>query len=51
METVKIKPSHESQGEFVIINKDDFNPEIHELFGDATEAPKVKTTKQTKGAE
>lgn len=42
METIKIKPSHESQGEFVIINKEDFDAGKHELF-DAelvTDAPK-----------
>lgn len=30
--TVKIKPSHESQGEFVIISIDQFNPLEHELI-------------------
>ncbi|MDH0691243.1 hypothetical protein [Acinetobacter pittii] len=30
--TVKIKPSHESQGEFVIISLDQFNPLEHELI-------------------
>lgn len=30
--TVKIKPSHESQGEFVIISVDQFNPSEHELI-------------------
>ncbi|MGC9634240.1 UNVERIFIED_CONTAM: hypothetical protein KWF01_04430 [Acinetobacter pittii] len=30
--TVKIKPSHESQGEFVIISVDQFNPLEHELI-------------------
>ncbi|WP_185230174.1 hypothetical protein [Acinetobacter nosocomialis] len=30
--TVKIKPSHESQGDFVIISVDQFNPLEHELI-------------------
>jgi hypothetical protein len=40
METVKIKPSHESQGDHVVINKADFDPEKHELLvRDADAAP------------
>lgn len=31
MTTVKIKPSHPSQGDFVIIDKKDFDPSKHEL--------------------
>lgn len=30
--TVKIKPSHKSQGEFVIISVEQFNPSEHELI-------------------
>ncbi|MDC5602486.1 hypothetical protein OFM92_06000 [Acinetobacter baumannii] len=30
--TVKIKPSHESQGDFVIISVDQFKPSEHELI-------------------
>lgn len=30
--TVKIKPSHKSQGEFVIISLEQFNPSVHELI-------------------
>lgn len=32
MTTIKIKPSHPSQGEFVIIEKADFDPSKHELL-------------------
>lgn len=32
METVKVKSWDESQGEFVLINAGDFNPDIHQLF-------------------
>ena len=31
MKTVKIKPTSPDQGEFVLINASDFNPNIHEL--------------------
>ena len=31
MKTVKVKPSSPDQGEFVVINASDFNPNIHEL--------------------
>lgn len=37
MTTIKIKPSHPSQGEFVLIEKSDFNPDVHELYGDDQE--------------
>lgn len=36
--TIKIKPSHESQGEYVLINVEDFNPELHEKFGEVKKA-------------
>lgn len=32
MTTIKIKPSHPSQGEFVLIDKKDFDPAKHELL-------------------
>lgn len=31
MKTVKVKPSSLDQGEFVVINASDFNPNIHKL--------------------
>ncbi len=31
-ETIKVKPWGQDQGDFVLINKDDFNPEVHELL-------------------
>lgn len=46
METIKIKPSHESQGEFILINKDDFDPKKHELF-DENKPKQVKSTRKT----
>lgn len=30
--TVRIKPSHPSQGEFVVINEEDFDPAKHERY-------------------
>ena len=44
--TLKVKPSHESQGAFVVINESDFDPEKHELF----EEPKTRKRKQSDGA-
>lgn len=32
MTTIKIKPSHSSQGEFVLIEKKEFDPRKHELL-------------------
>ncbi|SDX13154.1 HeH/LEM domain-containing protein [Variovorax sp. YR634] len=32
MNVIKIKPSHESQGPFVLINEGDFDPKKHELY-------------------
>ena len=31
-QTVKIKPSHPSQGDYVVINVDDFNHKVHQLI-------------------
>lgn len=38
IEVIKVKPSHPSQGEFVLINASDFDPERHVRVGDG-EAP------------
>lgn len=35
VETVKVKPWGADQGDFVLINKADFNPEEHELLEDS----------------
>lgn len=40
VETMKIKPAHADQGEFVVINKADFDPAIHEEHGIEVEASK-----------
>jgi len=32
MAVLRIKPSHPSQGDFVIIEEENFNHEIHELY-------------------
>lgn len=49
-ETVKIKPSHPSQGAFVLINKSDFNPEMHELFEDEPEGAKKASVAELREA-
>lgn len=32
MAVLKVKPSHHSQGEFVLIEEDNFNKDIHQLY-------------------
>jgi len=52
--TVRVKASHPSQGEFIVINEDDYDPERHELYeGDAprrraVSAPAPQPTKAAK---
>lgn len=41
METIKVKAWGKGQGDFVILNKDDFDVDKHELF-DAAESPGEK---------
>lgn len=38
IETVRVKPAHASQGEWVVINKADFDPAAHVLYDDAPPA-------------
>ena len=58
MTTIKIKPSHASQGDFVIIEESDFDPAIHSLLD--SEEPKepeklsigaIRTALKEKGIE
>lgn len=45
--TVKVKPWSKSQGDFVIINSEDFNPEIHELLdGESLAVAEAETAVQ-----
>ena len=37
MKTIKVKPWGEGQGDFVVINEEDFDPEAHELYGVETD--------------
>ena len=51
METINVKPWGEGQGEFVRINKADFDPAVHELHEPETgepAAPKGKPAKAPK---
>ena len=34
VETIKVKPWGDGQGDFVVINKDDFDPDLHEALDD-----------------
>jgi len=35
IETVRVMPTHPSQGEWVIMNASDFDPAVHRLYGAA----------------
>lgn len=41
METMKVKPWHESQGDHVLINAADFDPAVHQLHGVEEAAPEA----------
>jgi hypothetical protein len=46
LKTIKIKASHESQGDYVLINESDFDPNVHELF-DADGAAQASAPKMS----
>ena len=51
METIKVKPWGKDQGDFVVINKADFDPEVHELLeSDAEGAKKAATVAELREA-
>ena len=39
--TLKVKPWGDGQGDFVVINEADFDPELHELLGEAEKPGKA----------
>lgn len=43
METVKVMPWADGQGDYVLINQDDFNPDVHKLYAE----PQAKTKQAT----
>ena len=49
LETVKIKAKDPEQGDFVVINKADFDPAIHELL-DAPDTDKAMTKAELQAA-
>lgn len=44
METIKVKPWGKDQGDFVVINKADFDPEVHKLLESEPEGAKKAAT-------
>jgi len=44
METIKVKPWGQGQGDFVIINAEDFNPEFHVKLEEDKPKQKQKQT-------
>ncbi|WKN20816.1 hypothetical protein [Azotobacter vinelandii] len=52
MNTVKVKPWGQDQGEFVLINEDDFDPNVHELLESAAkDKPSSKRAAKTEAGE
>lgn len=47
METKKVKPWGKGQGDYVVINAEEFNPEIHEEYG--VEKEPVRRGRKPKG--
>lgn len=43
IETIKVKPWGEGQGEFVIINADDFDPSVHKPYDPAAAGSSVSS--------
>lgn len=50
METIKVKPWGKDQGDFVIINKSDFDPELHELLDGEPDGAKKATVADLRAA-
>ena len=54
MGTIQVKPWGEGQGDFVLINEEDFDKDFHELYGDkkptAKELRAAKLLAETKAA-
>lgn len=50
METIKVKPWGKDQGDFVIINKSDFDPELHELLDGEPDGAKKATVAELRAA-
>jgi hypothetical protein len=48
VETVKVKPWGEEQGDYVVINKEHFDPEVHQLVDEpkAKKVPKAEPEKK-----
>jgi hypothetical protein len=42
VKTIRIKPSHESQGDYVVINESDFDEAVHELYQPVAEPGEEK---------
>lgn len=47
METIKVQPWDPAQGDFVVINKDDFDPEKHTEYVDQPNSGEVDGTQPT----
>lgn len=50
METIKVKPWGKDQGDFVVINKEDFDPDVHELLDGEPDGAKKATVAELRAA-
>lgn len=51
IETIKVKPWGDGQGDFVVINKDDFDPDLHEALDDKPAEQKPRRQAKPKSAD
>lgn len=49
-DTIKVKPWGKDQGEFVVINAEDFDASFHKKFGEAAPAPAAPSPPAEKAA-
>ena len=42
LDTVKVMPQSEEQGDFILINKDDFDEKVHKLYVETKETKSKK---------
>ena len=47
LETIQILPTSPEQGDFVVINKSDFDPQLHTLYGEHADVSMTKAELQS----
>lgn len=46
--TIKVQPWGKDQGDYVLINESDFNPNFHKKLGEKTQEPEEKPKRQSR---